>query len=233
MDIEGTVSPISFVHDVLFGFARRELRRFLEAARGRVEYAGVFDQIAQDMGHSTLSAWLATASDQDVVERVERAVLEMMDADRKCRGLKELQGCIWKSGYESGELRSQVFDDVPPALRDWSKRELDLRIYSSGSAAAQKLFFSHTTVGNLTSYLSGFFDTTVGPKQSPRSYEIIAADMGCDPGQLLFLSDVDSELQAAARVGFKTALTERPGNRPVHGTFERIADFSQIQVGRA
>lgn len=228
LDIEGTVSPISYVHEVLFGFARRELRRFLENALGRAEFYGVFDLIAQDAGWADLAGWRAASHGSEMVEVVERAVLEWMAADRKCRGLKELQGQIWKAGYESGELRSQVFDDVPPALRNWRQVGIDICIYSSGSVAAQKLFFAHTNHGNLLGLLSGFHDTTVGAKQSPESYRAIAAEMSLSPAELLFVSDVDAELRAAEQTGFQTALAVRPGNRPAEGAFERITDFSQI-----
>lgn len=216
LDIEGTIAPISFVYDVLFPFARRELRPFLERTWDAAETRAAVARVAADAGVAGFT-----------LEAIVPHLLDLMDRDVKATGLKELQGLIWKRGYESGELRSNLFDDVPPALRAWHARGIDVRIYSSGSVAAQKLFLSHTEFGDLTSLLRGYYDTTTGPKTAAASYLAIARDMGARPDQILFVSDMSAELDAAAAAGFATALAVRPGNRPVapqsaHPRIERL-----------
>ncbi len=155
-----------------------------------------------------------------------------MDGDVKATGLKELQGLIWREGYAAARLRSHVYPDVPPALRRWSEAGLDLRIFSSGSVAAQQVFFAHTDAGDLLGLFRGRYDTTTGPKREAESYRRIAADAGMQPLAILFLSDVRQELDAAAEAGMRTALVVRPGNAPVpagHG-HPVVADFGQVDL---
>ena len=153
-----------------------------------------------------------------------------MDADAKATGLKELQGLIWREGYDAGRLKSHVYPDAPPALRRWAEQGLDLRIYSSGSIGAQKVFFAHTDAGDLLGLFRGHYDTTTGPKREAESYRRIAADMQMPPSTILFLSDTRQELDAAAESGMRTALVVRPGNAPVtagHG-YPIVTDFGQV-----
>ncbi len=215
LDIEGTTSSISFVYDVLFPFVRRELDAFVKDHWGEPDLLAAADQIARDAGHESLRAMCEAESARDdwqAQEIVRREVLSLMDKDAKTTGLKQLQGLIWQAGFESGELLAHVYDDVPPALAAWNAAGKDVRIYSSGSAAAQKLFFGHTVAGNLLGRLRGHYDTTTGPKKEAQSYRQIAADIGLPPGELLFLSDIVAELDAARTAGMQTALVVRPGN---------------------
>ena len=119
-----------------------------------------------------------------------------MDGDVKATGLKQLQGLIWRAGFESGEMQAHVYDDVPPALAAWDAAGIDIRVYSSGSIAAQKLFFAHTIAGDLLARFRGHYDTTTGPKKEAESYRLIAEDMGRSPETILFLSDVVARQQA-------------------------------------
>jgi enolase-phosphatase E1 len=153
-----------------------------------------------------------------------------MNRDIKETSLKALQGMIWRGGYETGEIVAHVFDDVPPALAQWADGGIDVRIYSSGSNEAQKLFFAHTAAGDLTRHLRGHYDTTTGPKREAASYAAIAADMELEPRQVLFVSDVGAELDAARAAGMATALAVRPGNREPGGLYdhEAISSFAEI-----
>jgi enolase-phosphatase E1 len=162
--------------------------------------------------------------------QVALAAVDLMNRDVKDTALKALQGMIWRSGFESGTLVAHVFDDVPPALAQWADAGLDVRIYSSGSIEAQRLFFGHTAAGDLTPHLRGHYDTTTGTKREAGSYTAIAADMGLEPRQILFVSDVGAELDAARQAGMATALAMRPGNRDPGGLFdhEPIASFAEI-----
>jgi len=200
LDIEGTVSPLAFVHDVMFPYARKHAAAWLGAHWGHE----VIAQLARDAGvASFLNAFDA-----------EAAVHRLMDVDAKVTGLKQLQGLIWEQGFRSGDLRSTLLDDVVPALDHWRERGFEIRIYSSGSIHAQRLFFTHTTAGDLTSRLSGFYDTTTGSKKEAASYIAIAADCGLPPDEILFVSDLADELNAAQTAGMRTALAIRPGNKP-------------------
>ena len=227
LDVEGTTSSISFVYDVLFTHAKARVGEFLAAHRedGRVmELAATVTSAAG----APLSA-AAIAADPT---RAALAAIDLMNRDVKDTALKELQGLIWRSGFESGELVAHVFDDVPPALAAWADSGLDVRIYSSGSIEAQKLFFGHTAAGDLTPHLRGHYDTTTGPKREAASYARIAADMGLEPRQILFVSDVGAELDAARAAGMATVLAVRPGNREAGGMLEHEAvdSFAEIVV---
>jgi enolase-phosphatase E1 len=162
-----------------------------------------------------------------------REVNRLMDADVKATGLKELQGLIWQQGYLGGLLTSHVYPDVEPALRQWVKQGLDVRVYSSGSVGAQRLFFAHTEAGNLLPLLRGHYDTTTGAKREPASYRKIVTDMALSPDQVLFLSDVVPELDAAAATGLRTAFVVRPGNPPMPDKHPHpvVTNFTQIKIG--
>jgi enolase-phosphatase E1 len=137
-----------------------------------------------------------------------------MDRDRKSPVLKRIQGEIWKGGYESGALRSDMYSDVLPALERWKKAGVRVAIYSSGSVLAQRLLFAHTSAGDLTPWLSAYFDTGAGLKTSAESYRRIAASLGVAPDRLLFVSDVEAELAAAREAGCRAVLCVREGNKP-------------------
>jgi enolase-phosphatase E1 len=239
LDIEGTTSSVSFVYDVMFPYVRRHLTFEVLTKWMEPEYLAAFDAIAKDAGHDSLDAWLAQEQlTRDNALRganlVCREVLRLMDADAKATGLKQLQGLIWKSGFESGELKAHVYEDVPPALAAWKAAGKDVRIYSSGSVQAQKLFFGHTIAGDLLPNFRGHYDTTTGPKKEAESYCKIAGEFGLPPTTILFLSDIVAELDAARDAGLATILVVRPGNatRQVSPgeTHAQITDFSQIDV---
>ena len=202
LDIEGTSTPIAFVYDVLFPFARRHIAGYLEHA----DLTSLKSEHDEDirLGHGAPS-WEAGPSEY---------VYWLMDQDRKSTALKDIQGKIWLKGYESGELHGEVFPDVPPALERWHREKIDVRIFSSGSTLAQRLLFSSTNAGDLTKFLNGYFDTTTGPKSEPSSYRRIANAFGIPASQILFISDITRELDAARLAGMQTLLCIRPGNHP-------------------
>jgi enolase-phosphatase E1 len=208
LDIEGTTTPISFVTEVLFPFARARLASTLARAGDEPEVAAATARLEQE--------WQAEAPPEvpSFADGTHYASYAM-DRDRKSTGLKELQGLIWREGYESGELVSQVFEDVPPALEAWRGAGIRLGIFSSGSVLAQKLLFGHTDHGDLRKHFEHWTDTTTGPKREPSSYAAIAALFELAPGEILFLSDVPAELDAARAAGMRTGLLRRPGNAPV------------------
>lgn len=154
----------------------------------------------------------------------------LMDRDRKSQGLKLMQGLIWEDGYRAGQLRGQVFDDVPAAIRRWHDAGLVVAIYSSGSELAQRRLFESTGHGDLTPLLSGFFDTRFGAKIETASYVQIARALRCEPRDVLFISDVVAELTAAHEAGMQIVLSRRPGNPPQPGDADlpSISSFDEI-----
>ena len=228
LDIEGTTSSISFVYDVMFPFVRENLTSFLAENWNDPAVSDCLPLLADDIGES-VSGWLP--EDPDQAQQVAAdAVIALMDKDVKATGLKKLQGQIWKSGFESGQLVAHVYDDVPNAVDQWINDGSQIRIYSSGSVQAQQLFFGHTVAGNLLSKFSGHYDTTIGSKRESASYVAIAADSGFPPADIVFISDVAEELQAARDAGMATILSIRPGNKPVETGhhFETVDSFANI-----
>lgn len=229
LDVEGTVAPVSFVTETLFPYARRHFARFLHVC-------------AKDPGVQDDLMLLAEENRAETSEDCPTLGIEigdemhaffylswLMERDRKSTALKSLQGKIWKAGYERGELRSVIFEDVPEALARWS-RAAHVAIYSSGSAEAQALFFRHSNCGDLTGHLAGYFDTRMGAKQEKASYRAIAAQMNVEPGDVLFFSDVVGELDAARAAGCGTRLVVRAGNTAAedaggHAAIESFRDL--------
>jgi enolase-phosphatase E1 len=223
LDIEGTTSSVSFVYDVMFPFVRRELDAYLREHADSSELV----QVANELGIVIDEPSARTAA-------IRAEVLRLMDGDVKSTGLKRLQGLIWESGFASGELLAHVYDDVPPALAAWVLDNRSVRIYSSGSIQAQKLFFAHTIAGNLLPLFSGHYDTTTGPKKEAASYVAIAYEFALPPGDILFLSDIVAELDAARTAGLKTALVVRPGNASGQQSsglpHPQITSFAEIEL---
>ena len=234
LDIEGTTTPMTFVHDVLFPFARAHLGSWIRDADGSADLAEITFQLASEhaadvRNEEPVPPWHAGSGAQAEASVIAYANW-LMDRDRKSPGLKRLQGLIWEQGYQAGALRGEVFPDVPPALRRWSAAGIAIAIYSSGSELAQRRLFASTVHGDLTPLITAFFDTAVGPKREAASYSRIASALGHAPGHILFISDVDLELTAAAHAGQQTLLSLRAGNtpQPDAGRFEAVHSFEDI-----
>jgi len=217
LDIEGTTTPIDFVYNVLFPYARRRMQEFVRAHSTDTDVRADINQLiaehARDLEQG-LAPPPVEAREPRRTQSVAAYALWLMDMDRKSTPLKALQGRIWETGYESGELRSSLFADVPGALARWRERGRDVCIYSSGSVLAQRLLFAHTEAGDLTRDIRDYFDTRVGAKREVASYRRIAAALGCEPSAIVFVSDVVAELDAARDAGLQTRLAIRPGNPP-------------------
>jgi len=217
LDVEGTTTALDFVYRVLFPYARSHLRRFLDRYSSlpdvQADIAMLYQENLADLRQSLRPPMLRNSAQDSGMESLAAYVEWLMQQDRKSTALKSLQGKIWKQGYESGELRSQVFEDVLPALKRWHHSEKSISIFSSGSVLAQMLLFAHTTAGDLTPYISRYFDTTTGAKTASASYCEIARALKRLPSEVLFISDVVAELDTAGSAGFEILLCERPGNR--------------------
>lgn len=229
LDIEGTTTPIDFVYRTLFPFARRHMRAYLTEHPDELqaEWSVLRAEHVADASQGLQPPALDEAA---LVETATAYLHWLMERDRKATPLKTLQGQIWEAGYRSGELKSVVYADVPPALARWQAQGRRVCIYSSGSVLAQRLLFQFTAAGDLTPFLSGYFDTAVGAKREVTSYQSIADALQLAPAEILFCSDVTAELQAAGESGMQTLLLVRPGNPPQAGAecFYQAADFATI-----
>lgn len=194
-DIEGTTSSIDFVKDVLFPYARQHLPAYVANHGQDPEVRQWLSQAAADGGLP------ATASDGEIAGMLQTWI----DEDRKATPLKALQGLIWAQGYRDGAYRAHLYPEVPARLRQWKQAGLDLYVYSSGSVPAQQLFFGYSEAGDLSGLFSGYFDTEIGPKREVGSYRRIAEAIQHPPAEILFLSDVTAELDAAREAGMQTA----------------------------
>ena len=223
-DIEGTTSSISFVKDVLFPYARRALPGFVKAHGDEPAVRKWLDAVAAENG--------GVCRDEMIVEVLQGWI----DQDRKHTALKALQGMIWANGYGNADFTAHVYPDAVPALRAWHADGLSLHVYSSGSVPAQRLFFGHSDAGDVTGLFSNWFDTEVGGKREAESYRRIAAAIGHPAGEILFLSDVVEELDAAREAGLDTVLVDRIEDYPQPRTGDaanghrRVESFAGISV---
>ncbi len=215
-DIEGTTSSIDFVHRILFPYSARSLPQYVRENAQKPEISCIIEQVRQEISQPQAS-----------IEQVIDALLGWIKQDKKITPLKTLQGFIWEDGYKKGEYSSHLYEDAYRGLKDWRDRGIKLYVYSSGSEKAQKLLFANSEFGDLTYLFSGYFDTRIGAKKQSSSYQKIAAEINIAPQEILFLSDVVAELDAAASAGYNTILLARdavPENCPhrVVDSFDRI-----------
>ena len=232
LDIEGTTTPSAFVYDVLFPFARTHLRPYLQEHLGTEPLQESIRRLRSEWAEECargepVPEWRDSDA-EGTIASVAAWVEWLMERDRKSPALKLLQGQIWEVGYRTGALQGEVFPDVPPALARWRGHGVDIAIYSSGSVLAQKLLFGTTKYGDLTRFISAFFDTAAGAKTSPDSYRHIADVMRCPIERLLFISDAAGELGAAASAGCQVVLCVRPGKRPEQAAGSVVHHFDEI-----
>lgn len=218
-DIEGTTTSISFVADVLFPYARERITQFIVDHAQEPEVAAEIAAVRQHINESGAS-----------LERVGQVLVSWIDQDKKITPLKTLQGLIWRAGYEDGSLKGHLYPEVAAKLRQWKEDGLVLCVYSSGSVAAQKLLFGYSEAGDLTPLFSHFFDTRIGGKREAESYRAIQQALNLPAEQILFLSDVVQELDAAAAAGLKTIALDRECICDGFGAHPYVHNFDQIDL---
>ncbi|CAI0765940.1 Predicted enolase-phosphatase [Serratia entomophila] len=217
-DIEGTTSDIRFVHQVLFPYARARLADFLRSHAEDAEVAAPLVALRQEIERPEAD-----------IEQLTAALYRFMDEDRKSTALKALQGIIWRSGYLNGDFRGHLYPEVAAQLAAWQRQGLRLYVYSSGSVEAQKLLFGYSDAGDLQPLFSGYFDTHVGAKRETASYRNIAQAIGLAPDELLFLSDIHQELDAALAAGWHTCQLIRD-QADAHSRHPQVNRFDQIDL---
>ncbi|SJM92777.1 Enolase-phosphatase E1 [Crenothrix polyspora] len=215
-DIEGTTSSISFVKEVLFPYAQTHIAEFVRQHQDEAQVKTLLQDVRD------------TVAAQLTLDQVIAQLLTWIDEDKKVTPLKALQGLIWEEGYHLGAFVGHIYPDVIDNLRAWKASGIDLYVYSSGSVHAQKLLFGHTGHGDLTPLFSGYFDTRIGAKQESVAYSQIAGQIGSSPTNILFLSDIKAELDAARSAGFQTLWLIREGLIDPSAEHRQVADFDQI-----
>ena len=217
-DIEGTTSSLSFVKDILFPYARAQLAEYVHAH-------------IQDEAIQLIQADSSKEVGQDLsIEQLIIQLIQWIDEDKKVTPLKSLQGLIWEAGYQKGDFKGHVYQDAVDNLQLWKYKGLSLYIYSSGSVYAQKLLFGHTEYGDLNPLFSGYFDTHIGGKRESSSYAKITEEIGLPAEQLLFLSDIKEELDAAKPVGMQTIWLTREGVTDLDAEHQQVLSFDAIKI---
>ncbi len=222
-DIEGTTTALAFVHETLFPLSRLDLPQFLKINWSDPELSPVIQKLK---GETSLHR--GKPVDSITVEDAVQLLIQWIDADRKETTLKTIQGKIWKNAFESGSVKGHVYPDVPCMWNEWKSQGQRIYIFSSGSVEAQKLIFKHSECGDLSHLIDGYFDTATGPKKEHDSYRKIAIALNLDPSEMLFLSDTDLELDAAAKASMQTIRLNRE-TAPCESTHTTVHSFTEIQ----
>jgi 2,3-diketo-5-methylthio-1-phosphopentane phosphatase len=224
LDIEGTTSPTAYVTATLFPYARERYRGYLSAHAGEPQIDALLALMQREQMR-------LDALDVDAAV----ALLEQWtDQDLKRASLKSLQGWIWQEGFDRGELTAPFFPDVVPALRAWHESGITLAVFSSGSVDAQHAWFGHSPDGDLQPLIRAWFDLdTAGPKREQASYDAITDELGVAPGDIVFLSDVRAELDAARAAGWQTVGVRRTGEPQYDagvGDHRETASFADLVI---
>jgi len=217
-DIEGTTSSIRFVHEVLFPYAREHISAFVRSNADDLSVVSHLNDVRLEVG-----------KDLDLDSIIDQLV-QWIDEDKKITPLKALQGMIWEEGYYKGELTGHLYADAIEYLRKWHDKGIKLYVFSSGSVQAQKLLFGHSDAGDLTPLFSGYYDTKIGNKREADAYRKILQDIGLPANEVLFLSDIVEELDAAKAAGMKTTMLvrdESPAKDPGH---TKVRSFAEIEL---
>ena len=217
-DIEGTTSSISFVHEVLFPYARAHIAEFVRDHSTQPQVAECLQAVRDEVGK------------QLDVEGVIAQLLQWIDQDKKITPLKALQGLIWEKGYRAGDFHGHIYPDAYENLKNWHAAGIKLYVYSSGSVYAQQLLFGHTEYGDLNNLFNGHFDTNIGTKMSADSYRHILGQIALAGDEVLFLSDVEQELAAAAEAGMQTYWLVRGGSVQAGTSHRQISSFNDIRL---
>lgn len=217
-DIEGTTSSLSFVKDVLFPYAREHIGDYVRSHAEEAKITPLIYDVCREAGEDL--------SLEGVVAQLE----QWIDEDCKITALKTLQGFLWEAGYQQGDFQGHVYADAKLKLEQWHQQGIRLFVYSSGSVYAQKLLFGFTGFGDLNYLFSGYFDTQLGPKAETPSYLKIIKAIGCEASEILFLSDIEAELDAAHAAGMQTFWLMRDGELDQSAVHHQVKDFTAITL---
>jgi len=224
------------VKDVLFPYVTKHLKKYLTEhweEPTTVKDVADLEELSKQDQQNQVKGIVPIVESNNMNEKLDSVIANvnwLMDKDRKTTALKQLQGHIWKQGFDSKEIIGDVYDDVPECFKQWHEQGIKLFIYSSGSIDAQKLLFSNTRYGDLLPLISGHFDTSTGAKLQSDSYRKISQLINTTPQDILFLTDSYEEAQAANQALFDVVLLNRPGNAPLppDNRHRTAANFNEL-----
>jgi enolase-phosphatase E1 len=220
-DIEGTTTDIDFVHQVLFPYSSKHLQSFVQTHVDHPIVAQAIEEVKKTVEKEE-------GLQIGLVEVIQK-LLSWINIDRKHGALKEIQGLIWDAGYSKNDFKGHVYQDVQPFFNKiLTTTQSKIGIYSSGSVHAQKLIFGYSVAGDLTPYISYYFDTKIGGKRSSTSYSSIAKQLALNAKEIFFFSDIPEELAAASQAGCRVVQVLRPGTTA--SNFQSIESFSEITL---
>ncbi|KAE9547216.1 hypothetical protein FO519_009573 [Halicephalobus sp. NKZ332] len=234
LDIEGTITSISFVKDVLFPYARENVEKFLEGNKQNQKIKNVILDLVQTSNmEAEFDADVRKPVDENDIPSVAHNVRTWIDKDKKLTALKELQGIIWEDAYNSGQVKGHLYPEMECIFKDFQTVNIPVYIFSSGSVQAQRLLFRHSIIGDATGYIRDYFDTkNAGPKYIANSYLKIAEMIGIPPRDIMFLTDVEKEANAASEAGLRVMVVTREGNAPIseeaHEKFKCIFSLEHL-----
>ena len=226
-DIEGTTTPISFVHETLFPYSKKRLKQFLKTLEfDKSLESDLIEENSSDLSKENYKESILDSNQEIDKNKLESYLNFLIRVDRKSKPLKEIQGKIWRDGYESGELKSIIYADVKLFFEKLKELDKKIYIYSSGSVEAQKLIFKYSKLGDLSIYIHDYFDTNIGGKKEPESYSKILANINIPAKELVFFTDVKEEADAASYNKIKSYIMNRPGNKKqVPHTYDILDTF--------
>ncbi|XP_044745633.1 enolase-phosphatase E1-like isoform X2 [Coccinella septempunctata] len=218
LDVAGTTTAISFVKETLYPYIIKNAEEFLKNSWETEEVKKSIEQFEE--------------KDLDVTKAAE-VVKNLTEKDDSNKGLKTIQGLLLKKGYDSGELKGHIFDDVPKFFDSWSATK-KFALFSSGSVESQQLLFKNTSEGDLTSHIKKFFDLALGSKTDSETYKKIAKELEVAPVDILFLTDDVKEAEAAKSADVNVVLVEREGNAPIseesRTNFTVVSSFAEVSA---
>jgi enolase-phosphatase E1 len=217
-DIEGTTTSLSFVKDVLFPYARENMQAFVSRHANDPKVREQLDAVCQEVGKAL--------TDQQIIDQL----LQWIDEDKKITPLKALQGMIWEAGYKNGDYTGHVYDDAVANMNKWHAQGTKLYVFSSGSVQAQKLIYGYSGSGDLTPLFSGYYDTRIGKKREVSAYQYIVQEIGEPAENIVFLSDIKEELDAAKRAGMQTIWLVREGEVDPQAAHKQVKNFDEIEI---
>jgi len=220
-DLEGTTTSITFVKDTLFPYSQKHLVDFVSKFESDERVQKILTEVEQ-----------LKDADKTCVQQL----LAWIEADQKIPPLKELQAMIWEHGYRSGDFTGHVYSDAHEALVKWHQSGIKLGIYSSGSVHAQKLLWGYSDHGDLNYLFSENFDTRIGTKQDPESYQhisqILTSKYELQAEEILFLSDVPAELAAAQESGMQVLQLVRASDGTQASEFASVPSFDKLNISQ-
>lgn len=217
-DIEGTTSSLSFVKDILFPYASKNIEDYVRQHAADNNVATILKDVSAEIG-KTLN-----------LEETISQLKQWIEQDKKITPLKSLQGLLWEAGYKNGDFKGHIYEDAFQQLKHWHDKGIKLYVYSSGSVYAQKLLFGHTEHGDLNYLFSGYFDTTIGAKIDVESYNKIVDQLNINADEILFLSDIEAELDAASNANMNTIWLVRDKEINSKASHQQVPDFISIDL---